>query len=65
MTEQPYRPDDIELPTGWTWGDVEAMRAKWDIADNMVPLVNVAGVASAWGTINSVRALRAAKEEDR
>lgn len=49
------RPSDIPLPIGWTWEHVEAQRAKWGIAANMVPLVSVAGVCTAWGTINSVR----------
>jgi hypothetical protein len=51
------RPSDISLPPGWTWDRVEQQRAKWGIAPNMVPLVS-AGGAVAWGTINSVRALR-------
>lgn len=49
------RPSDIQLPSGWTWERVEAERAKWDIADNMVPIATVSGVCCAWGTINSVR----------
>lgn len=48
------RPDDIKLPAGWTWDDVEAQRAKWGIADNMVPVACGPGVVG-WGTINSVR----------
>ncbi len=55
MTE---RPADIKLPEGWTWEKVEAERAKWDIADTMVPIAVAPGVA-AWGTINSVRMERA------
>jgi hypothetical protein len=51
------RPADITLPEGWTWDRVEASRAKWGIADNMVPIANGPGVC-AWGTINSVRLLR-------
>jgi len=51
------RPADIKLPEGFDWDRVEAERAKWGIADNMVPLVS-AGGAVAWGTINSVRVLR-------
>lgn len=51
----PNRPSDIALPEGWTWDRVEAHRAKWGIADNMVPLAGVPGVCVAWGTINSVR----------
>jgi hypothetical protein len=51
MTE---RPTDITLPAGWTWEHVEASRAKWDIAANMVPIAVAPGVV-AWGTINSVR----------
>ena len=49
-----YRPDDIPLPEGWSWPLVEAQRAKWDIAANMVPVAS-AGGAVAWGTIDSVR----------
>ena len=49
-----YRPDDIPLPEGWSWPLVEAQRAKWGIAANMVPVAS-AGGAVAWGTINSVR----------
>ena len=49
------RPADIALPEGWTWERVEAARARWDIAGNMVPVALVPGVAVAWGTINSVR----------
>lgn len=48
------RAADIELPDGWTWERVEEQRAKWDIADNMVPIAAAPGVV-AWGTINSVR----------
>lgn len=48
------RPTDIPLPSGWTWEDVEARRAKWGIADTMVPVACAPGV-TAWGTINSVR----------
>jgi hypothetical protein len=50
------RPTDIPLPKGWTWDLVEERRAKWGIADNMVPVVTVPG-CTAWATINSVRAL--------
>lgn len=42
------------LPDGWTWDRVEAERAKWDIASNMVPIATAPGCV-AWGTINSVR----------
>lgn len=49
------RPNDIPLPTGWTWERVEAQRAKWGIADSMVPIAAVPGACVAWGTINSVR----------
>lgn len=49
------RPSDITLPVGWTWERVEQQRAKWGIADNMVPIAMVPGAAVAWGTINSVR----------
>lgn len=49
------RPSDIALPIGWTWEHVEAQRAKWDIAANMVPIATVSGACVAWGTINSVR----------
>lgn len=54
----PNRPADITLPEGWTWDRVEAERAKWDIDDNMVPVVVVPGVCAGWGTINSVRLAR-------
>ncbi len=53
-----YRPTDIPLPDNWTWERVETERAKYGIPDNMVPLCTVRGVASAWGTVNSVRVLR-------
>lgn len=53
------RPSDIALPDGWTWERVEAQRAKWDIADSMVPIAQVPGACVAWGTINSVRIDRA------
>lgn len=49
------RPDDIILPNGWTWARVDAERAKWEIADDMIPIAAVAGAAVAWGTINSYR----------
>lgn len=49
------RPTDITLPQGWTWELVEASRAKWGIAANMVPIAVVPGACVAWGTINSVR----------
>lgn len=52
-----YRPADIALPEGYTWEIVEAERARWDIADNMVPVASVPGAGTAWGTINSVRTL--------
>lgn len=48
------RPSDIPLPSGWTWELVEAQRAKWGIADDMVPIASAGGCV-AWGTINSVR----------
>ena len=48
------RPSDIPLPDGWDWDRVEALRAKWDIAADMVPVATAHGVV-AWGTINSVR----------
>lgn len=48
------RPKDIILPAGWTWEMVEEQRAKWTIADNMVPII-AAGGAVGWGTVNSVR----------
>ena len=51
------RPSDIPLPAGWTWERVESERAKWGIADNMVPVAAASGVI-AWGTINSVRLAR-------
>lgn len=51
------RPTDIMLPEGWTWERVEASRAKWDIAANMVPIATAPGCV-AWGTINSVRLAR-------
>lgn len=50
----PSRPADIPLPDGWTWERVEAKRAEWGIADNMVPIATAPG-CTAWGTINSVR----------
>ncbi len=53
------RPSDIDLPQGWTWELVEERRAKWGIADNMVPIAQAPG-CTAWGTINSVRAERRA-----
>jgi len=56
------RPTDITLPEGWTWERVEEARAKWDIAENMVPIATAPGCV-AWGTINSVRLSR--KEESR
>lgn len=49
------RPTDIELPSGWTWERVEAERAKWGTADNMVPVCTIPGACTAWCTINSVR----------
>jgi len=49
------RPTDIKLPAGWTWEQVEAQRAKWGIADNMIPIAVVPGACVAWGTINSAR----------
>jgi hypothetical protein len=52
------RPSDIILPEGWTWERVEEQRAKWGIADNMVPIAVVPGACVAWGTINGVRLLR-------
>lgn len=52
------RPSDIALPEGWTWERVEASRAQWGIADNMVPIAVVPGACVAWGTINSVRQTR-------
>ena len=55
------RPTDITLPKGYTWELVEAERARWDIADNMVPVASASGVCTAWGTINSVRVLRQQK----
>lgn len=51
----PERPADIELPAGWDWDRVESQRRRWDISDDMVPVVVVPGAAVAWGTINSVR----------
>ena len=56
--ETVHRPDDIKLPQGYTWELVEAERARWDIADHMVPVASVSGLCTAWGTINSVRMLR-------
>ena len=55
------RPNDIKLPEGWTWERVESSRARWGIADNMVPVANAPGCA-AWGTINSVRVSRLSDE---
>lgn len=54
METHPYRPNDIPLPVGWGWEDVEAARAKWNIDATMVPIAVAPGVV-AWGTINSVR----------
>lgn len=48
------RPVDVKLPQGWTWERVEQQRAKWGLADNLVPVATVPGV-TAWGTINSCR----------
>lgn len=48
------RPSDITLPEGWTWELVERARAKWHIADNMIPVARAPGVV-AWGTINFER----------
>jgi hypothetical protein len=50
---------DIRLPAGWTWERVAEQRAKWGIADNMVPIATVPGACVAWGTIAS-----ALKEQD-
>lgn len=48
-----HQTGDVLLPEGWTWKDVETARAKWGIADDMVP-VAVAPGCVAWGTINSM-----------
>lgn len=61
-TNETNRPADIPLPAGWTWEDVEAARARWDIGPNMVPVALAGGVV-AWGTINSVRIERAEREK--
>lgn len=62
MTNTPYRPNDIDLPPGWTWARVEQERAKWGIADNMVPVASVSGACTAWGTIGFER-MKAARGE--
>lgn len=51
------RPSDIALPEGFTWERVELLRARWHIAENMVPVALAPGVV-AWGTIASVRETR-------
>lgn len=61
MTTTTERPEDIELPAGWTWDLVEERRAKWGIGPNMVPIANAPG-CTAWGTINSVRNERKLQE---
>lgn len=48
------RPADIKLPEGWTWDRVESQRAKWGLAENLIPVACAAG-AVAWGTIASER----------
>jgi hypothetical protein len=54
LTVVSNRPAEIKLPDGWDWDRVEARRAKWGIADDMVPIATVPGAAVAWGTIDSV-----------
>lgn len=46
------RPAYVRLPKGWTWDKVEQARAKWGIADNMIPVAVAPGCA-AWATIAS------------
>lgn len=58
MISDHQRPVDISLPQGWTWERVEAERARWGIAENMVPVASVPGACVAWGTIGSVRQVR-------
>lgn len=57
-----HLPPGIKLPAGWDWPRVEAMRAKYDIAENMIPLTSGDMGVVAWGTINSVRAAIAKAE---
>jgi hypothetical protein len=53
-----HLPPDIKLPAGWDWARVETLRAKYDIAENMIPLTSGDMGVVAWGTIDSVRAER-------
>jgi hypothetical protein len=55
LHESEKRPADIKLPDGWDWDRVEAQRAKWSIADNMVPIATIPGACVAWGTVESAR----------
>lgn len=48
------RPSDITLPEGWNWDRVEAERARWGLADNLIPVAAAPGCV-AWGTINFAR----------
>jgi hypothetical protein len=50
------RPAEIKLPHGWDWDRVEAQRAKWSIAEHMIPVATIPGACVAWCTIDSVRA---------
>ena len=47
------RPADIKLPEGWTWDRVESQRAKWGLAENLIPVACAAG-AVAWGTRTTI-----------
>jgi hypothetical protein len=49
------RPAEVHLPAGWDWDRVEAQRAKWGVADDMIPAATVPGACVAWVTIDSVR----------
>lgn len=43
--------DTPRLPDGWTWETVKEQRAKWNLADDLMPVAVALGCV-VWATIN-------------